>query len=69
MVQALVANIQRIADGGVNAAEQATMSLDALTSAMGRSQDAVIPLYDYLDRPSAYTPAEFIARFRKAAGV
>ena len=69
MVQALVANIQRIADGGVNAAEQATMSLDALTSAMGRPQSAVTPLYDYLERPSAYTPAEFIARFRKAAGV
>jgi hypothetical protein len=69
MVQALVANIQRIADGGVNAAEQATMSLDALTSAMGRPQSAVTPLYDYLERPSAYTPSEFVARFRKAAGV
>jgi hypothetical protein len=69
MVQALTANIQRIADAGVNAAEQATMSLDALTAAMGRPQAAVTPLYDYLERPSAYTPAEFIARFRKAAGV
>jgi hypothetical protein len=69
MVQALVANIQRIADAGVNAAEEATLSLDALTSAMGRPQAAVTPLYDYLERPSAYTPSEFIARFRKAAGV
>jgi hypothetical protein len=67
MVQALTANIQRIADAGVNAAEQATMSLDALTSAMGRPQTAVTPLYDYLERPSAYTPAEFIARFKRAA--
>ncbi|HLK64996.1 MAG TPA: multiheme c-type cytochrome [Bryobacteraceae bacterium] len=69
MVQALAANIGRIAEGGVNAAEQATMSLDALTSALGKPQEAVTPLYDYLERPSAYTPAEFVSRFRKAAGV
>jgi hypothetical protein len=68
VVTALVANIQRIADAGVNAAEQATMSLDALTTAMGKPQTAVTPLYDYLERPSAYTPNEFAARFRKAAG-
>ncbi len=53
----------------MNAAEQATMSLDALSSALGKPQDAVTPLYDYLERPSAYTPGEFVSRFRKAAGV
>lgn len=69
MVQALVANIQKIADSGVNAAEQATMSLDALGASLGRQPEAMTPLYDYLERPSAYNPAEFAARFRKAAGV
>jgi hypothetical protein len=69
MVSALVANIQRIADAGVNAAEEATMSLDALTSAMGRPQGSVTPLYDYLEHPSTYTPSEFVNRFKRAAGV
>jgi hypothetical protein len=69
IIQALVTNIQRIADSGVNAAEQATMSLDALGAALGRSPESVTPLYDYLERPSAYTPSEFVARFRRAAGV
>ena len=69
MVQALVTNIQRIADSGVNAAEQATMTLDALGAALGKLPDAITPLYDYLERPSAYNPTEFAARFRRAAGV
>jgi len=68
LVRAITANIQRIAGAGVNAAEQATMSLDALTAALGKRPDAVGPLYDYLEHPSAYKPAEFVTLFRKAAG-
>src|ERR1019366_1341584 len=43
VVRSLSANIQHIADAGVNAAEQATMSLDALRAGMGRP-DTVAPL-------------------------
>lgn len=67
MVQALTNSIQKIAEAGVHAAEEATMSLDALTYTPTRPVDAVKPLYDYLEHPSAYTPAGFIDRFRKAA--
>jgi hypothetical protein len=63
VLRSLAANIQRIAEAGVNAAEQATLSLDAL----GRRSDALTPLYDYLEHPSTYKPAEFAALFRKAA--
>ena len=45
-------NIQRIADGGVNAAEQATMTLDAL----GTKPEATAPLYYYLEHPSFVPP-------------
>ena len=54
VLRAVAANIQRIADGGVNAAEQATMTLDAL----GTKPDATAPLYDYLEHPSLYRPAD-----------
>jgi hypothetical protein len=70
MVRALNAGIQRIADAGVNAAEQATMSLDALTSALASAsgkQDAITALYNYLEHPSTYKPGEFVALYRKAA--
>ena len=68
MQRALAANITRIADAGVNAAEQATMSLDALRAAQGKPADAMAPLYDYLEHPSTYRPADFIAIFRRVAG-
>jgi hypothetical protein len=68
MVRALTAGIQRIADAGVNAAEQATMTLDALNAALGKPTSAVTPLYDYLEHPSTYRPSEFVGLFRKAAG-
>ena len=68
MVRAISTSIQRIAEGGVNAAEQATMTLDALNAALGKSADAVTPLYDYLEHPSTYRPSEFAGLFRKAAG-
>ena len=70
IVRAMVSNIQRIADAGVNAAEQATMSLDALTAALAqgeRKQNAVTGLYTYLEHPSLYKPTEFAAKFRAAA--
>jgi hypothetical protein len=66
VARALTAAIQRIAEAGVNAAEQATMSLDALNAALGKP-DKVGPLYDYLEHPSTYQPAEFASRFRRAA--
>ena len=68
MVRAIAAGIQRIADAGVNAAEQATMSLDALRAAQGKPPDLMAPLYDYLEHPSTYRPAEFAALFRRVAG-
>jgi hypothetical protein len=67
LLRAIGADIQRIADGGVHAAEQATMSLDALSTALGRKPAGVSALYTYLERPSAYRPAEFVALYRKAA--
>jgi hypothetical protein len=67
VLRAVSANIQRIADGGVNAAEQATMTLDALGAALGRNSDATAPLYNYLEHPSTYRPAEFVSLFLKAA--
>jgi hypothetical protein len=69
LVKALVAAIPRIAGAGVHAAEVATMSLDSLTAAYAPgAQQAMAPLYDYLEHPSAYQPAEFAALFRRAAG-
>jgi hypothetical protein len=65
VLRAVAAGIQRIADGGVNAAEQATMTLDAL----GANPDATAPLYNYLEHPSLYRPGEFAALFRKAAAL
>jgi len=70
VIRAMTADIQRIADAGVNAAEQATMSLDALTAALSedtRRQQAVTALYNYLEHPSVYRPADFVALFRRAA--
>jgi hypothetical protein len=67
MLRAIAADIQRIADGGVHAAEQATMSLDALSASQGRKPAGVAALYSYLERPSAYRPAEFVALYRKAS--
>ena len=72
IVRALAGESNRIAAHGVHAAEVATMSLDSLTAAItGNSKDAqqaMTPLYDYLEHPSAYTPSGFAALFRKAAG-
>jgi hypothetical protein len=65
LIRAVNTAIPRIADAGVNAAEQATMSLDALT--LGSRKAAIADLYNYLEHPSSYKPAEFVALFRKAA--
>jgi hypothetical protein len=66
MLRAIRADIQRIADAGVHAAEQATMSLDALSAAMGRKPAGIAALYTYLEKPSAYKPSEFVALYRKS---
>jgi hypothetical protein len=67
VLRTVAANIQKIADDGVNAAEQATMTLDALGAAMGRNPDATKTLYDYLEHPSSYRPSEFASLYQKAA--
>jgi hypothetical protein len=69
MVKALTADIARIAGNGPHSAEQATMSLDALTSTYlgGKLQPAMASLYDYLEHPSLYQAGEFAALFRKVA--
>ena len=71
IAHALAADIPRIANSGVNAAEVATMSLDSLTAAITgnapSAQSAMAPLYDFLEHPSTYQPATFVALFRKAA--
>jgi hypothetical protein len=69
MVKALAADVPRIAGNGPHSAEQATMTLDALTAAyMGNKlQAAIAGLYDYLEHPSLYQPAEFAAQFRRVA--
>jgi hypothetical protein len=73
IVKALAADAARIAGSGVHSAEQATMSLDALAAAAWPGhqgfQSAIAKLYDYLEHPSVYQPAEFAAQFRKAAGL
>jgi hypothetical protein len=67
VLKAVSADIERIAAAGVNAAEQATMTLDALGAALGRNPDLTKPLYDYLEHPSQYKPSEFVARYQKAS--
>ena len=66
VLRAVSASIQRIADAGINAAEQATMTLDALGTAMGRPAAATAPLYNYLEHPSTYRSSEFVSLFQKA---
>ncbi|MBI3207561.1 MAG: hypothetical protein HYZ37_01510 [Candidatus Solibacter usitatus] len=71
MVQALVKDIARISGGGPHAAEQATMSLDALSVSYAQNRDqaakVLAELYNYLEHPSTYTARDFSALFRKAA--
>jgi hypothetical protein len=67
VLKVVSAGIDRIAAAGVNAAEQATMTLDTLGTAMGRNPDFTRPLYDYLEHPSVYKPSDFVARYQKAA--
>ncbi len=71
ILQRIDRDIQRIAGAGVNSAEQAAMSLDALAAAL-RGADAPIPetvaaLYNYLEHPSTYQPGQFVALYRKTA--
>jgi hypothetical protein len=49
------------------------MSLDALLAAIAGNQPAyqaaIGKLYDYLEHPSTYQPAEFAGQFRKVAAM
>ncbi len=70
LISALAMDIQRIANAGVNSAEQATMSLDALTAAIsqdGNKQQEITALYNYLEHPSVYRPSDFVVLYKKAA--
>jgi hypothetical protein len=69
MIRALNANIPRIAGQGVHAAEQATMSLDALGAAVtgGKLSQPIAELYNYLEQPSSYDPNTFVTIFRRVA--
>jgi hypothetical protein len=51
-----------VANAGVSAAKQATMTLDALGP-----KRSTKPLYDYLEHPSTYRASEFAAMFQRAA--
>ena len=71
LIRLLKRDIQQIAGSGVNSAEQATMSLDALTAALGppdsARQEAITALYNYLEHPATYDPRNFAALYQKAA--
>ena len=73
LVKALSGDAARLAGSGVQTAEQATMALDALGAAAWPGnqgfQALIAKLYDYLEHPSAYQPAEFAGLFRKAAAL
>lgn len=72
LAQALVRDIARIAASGPHSAEQATMSLDALSASYAANPQAAAKamgeLYNYLEHPSTYQAREFAALFRKVAG-
>lgn len=71
LIQALNANVERIAGNGPHSAEQILMSLDALAAALTRNdkrvQQAMGEVYTFLEHPSVYNPRQFVALFRKAA--
>ncbi len=72
LAQALVRDVGRIAASGPHSAEQATMSLDALSASYAANPQAAAKamgeLYTYLEHPSTYQAREFAALFRKVAG-
>ena len=68
LARALESSISRISNDGVQAAEQATMALDAIVAAVAPEgvvlQEAMRKLYDYLEHPSSYRPSEYAQLFR-----
>ncbi len=66
VLRVIGADIERIAAEGANAAEQATLTLDALGAVLKRRPESVAPLYDYLEQPSAYQPKTFVEKYRQA---
>ncbi len=71
LIQALIANVERVAGNGPHSAEQILMSLDALAAALTRNdkrvQQAMGEVYAFLEHPSVYNPRQFVTLFRKAA--
>jgi hypothetical protein len=71
LIQALNANVERVAGNGPHSAEQILMSLDALAAALTRNdkrvQQAMGEVYTFLEHPSVYNPRQFVTLFRKAA--
>jgi hypothetical protein len=68
LARALESNITRISNDGVQAAEQATMAIDAIVAAAAPEgvvlRESIRKLYDYLEHPSTYRPGEFAQLFR-----
>jgi hypothetical protein len=68
LAKALDADITRISNDGVQAAEQATMAIDAIVAAVAPEgvvlRENIRKLYDYLEHPSTYRPGEFAQLFR-----
>jgi hypothetical protein len=68
LAAALESNIAEISNGGVQAAEQATMALDAIIAAVAPEgvplREGMHKLYDYLEHPSSYRPGEYAQLFR-----
>jgi Cytochrome c554 and c-prime len=68
LARALDQNITRISNDGVQAAEQATMAIDAIVAAAAPEgvvlRESIRKLYDYLEHPSTYRPGEFAQLFR-----
>ncbi len=68
LAKALDADIGRISNDGVQAAEQATMAIDAIVAAVAPEgvvlRENIRKLYDYLEHPSTYRPGEFAQLFR-----
>jgi len=71
IARALSSSATKLANAGVQSAEQSTMALDTLAAAMANdNQDVragIKALYDYLEHPSTYRPGEYARRFRAAA--
>jgi len=71
LIQALNANVERIAGNGPHSAEQMLMSARFAGGGAERNdkrvQQAMGEAYTFLEHPSVYNPRQFVTLFRKAA--